>query len=109
MLDKSDVRLALRSELGLRPTARLRFYDVGYVEMVQRVAYDERGYRVGQSHHNSSIPDSVVRLIRDLREYDGMSYGQIAARVGCSRQHVHRICTYEIRASIPSRWEDAEA
>ena len=78
-----------------------------YVElrwMRRSIAYADNGYRVGESHHQARIPDSVVRLIRDLREYDGLSYSQIAKRVGCSRQHVHRICTYVMRAAIPAEW-----
>ena len=82
-----------------------------YVElrwMRRSIAYADNGYRVGESHHQARIPDSVVRLIRDLREYDGLSYSQIAKRVGCSRQHVHRICTYVMRAAIPAEWRTVE-
>jgi len=76
--------------------------------MKRSVAYADNGYRIGEGHHQARIPDSVIRLIRDLREYDGLSYAQIAKRVGCSRQHVHRICTYVMRSAIPAVWRTVE-
>ena len=68
------------------------------------VGVDDRGYRVGQTHHNSTIPDSVVRAVRDAHEYDNRSYNWIAANMGLKKSTVAKICRYERRAIIAQQW-----
>jgi hypothetical protein len=68
------------------------------------VAVDERGYRVGSTHHNSTIPDAVVRAVRDAHENELRSYGWIARNMGLRKSTVAKICRYERRATIPTSW-----
>jgi ribosome-binding protein aMBF1 (putative translation factor) len=68
------------------------------------VGVDERGYRVGQTHHNSTIPDSVVRAVRDAHEYDLWSYNRIAREMGLKKSTVAKLCRYERRAIIAQQW-----
>lgn len=69
------------------------------------VAVDERGYRVGATHHNATIPDAVVRAIRDAHEYDNRSYGWIARNMGVPKSTVAKLCRYERRNITAHCWK----
>jgi hypothetical protein len=68
------------------------------------VALNERGYRVGASHHNCTIPDEVVSQIRDLHEYRMVGYRRLARMFGVSRGAVQKICRYRLRAQMVASW-----
>lgn len=69
------------------------------------VAVDERGFRIGETHHNATISDQMVDMIRDLFEYDGLKCQEIAERTGIAKSTIVKICRYERRASRPHRWK----
>ena len=69
-----------------------------------RTAHNEQGRRVGETHPFASVPELVVRRIRDLREHEGWSLRKIAAECGVSVTHVWRIVHYQLRAQIPTEW-----
>ena len=71
---------------------------------MMRTAHNEAGRRVGETHPFASIPDAVVRRMRDLREHHGWSLRRIAADCGVSVTHVWRIVGYHARAQIPTEW-----
>ena len=63
---------------------------------------NERGYRIGEGHHRSTIPDAVVSEMRVMHERDGRTYGDIirafAERgVRLSYPTVKAICSYRRR------------
>lgn len=66
------------------------------------IAVNEAGYRVGESHPRATIPDSVVDLIRELREDRHFTLGMIAMRLGISKTTIGKICRYEVRAQVAS-------
>lgn len=70
------------------------------------VGRNERGYRVGESHHRSKIPDATVTLMRDLHELQGLTFRDIAERLRLPFRTVQKICCYERRAQIPREWDD---
>ncbi|MEY4672716.1 MAG: Bordetella virus [Planctomycetota bacterium] len=72
------------------------------------VAYNEEGNRVGETHHNSTIPDLIVRAIRDLHEEEGLGYTLLSRRFGISRSAIAKICRYERRNQFPCRWRRVE-
>jgi AraC-like DNA-binding protein len=72
-------------------------------------AHNENGRRIGETHPVATIPDAVVRRIRDLREHEHWSLRRIAADCGVSVMHVWRICRYEVRAQIPVEWRTPNA
>lgn len=72
--------------------------------MPQYVAVNERGLRIGEGHHNSTIPDAVVDKIREMHEDRGKSYRQISMRLDIPIPTVAKICRYERRAQTPERW-----
>lgn len=72
--------------------------------MADRVAVNSRGYRIGQNHHNSTIPDVVVSVIRRLHEDEKLGYQAIATRLGISKSAVQKICTYRLRAQTPETY-----
>lgn len=68
------------------------------------IAINERGYRIGSSHHNCTIPDDVVSRIRDLHEDCGIGYRRLARMFGISRGAVQKICNYSRRAQSVASW-----
>jgi hypothetical protein len=58
------------------------------------VAYGEYGRRVGESHHRSLYPDALVEKMRDMREFDHLTYSEISRRTGVNLRSVAMICTY---------------
>jgi len=69
------------------------------------VAVNERGRRIGESHHNASISDELVDRMRDRHEEDGLGYRKIAREFGVALTTVRKICTYERRAQTAERWK----
>ena len=69
--------------------------------VADRVQVNARGYPIGQNHHNSTIPDVVVSIMRRLHEDEGLGYGAIARRFGISKSAVQKICNYRLRAQQP--------
>ena len=70
-----------------------------------KVAVNERGNRIGFSHHNARIPDEVVNRIRDLHERDGIGYRRLAAMFRLNLSTVKKLARYERRGQIPARWQ----
>ena len=68
------------------------------------IAINEAGYRIGQGHHNSTISDARVQVVRDLREHQRLSVREIAARLSMSRHTVRRICDYSRRGQVAWTW-----
>lgn len=68
------------------------------------VALNERGYRIGESHHNCTIPQDVVDRLRDLHEEHKIGYRRLARMFNLSRGAVQKICNYTRRAQVPERW-----
>jgi hypothetical protein len=71
------------------------------------VALNESGRRIGETHHNASIPDLVVEQIRDRHEYDGITYRALVAEFSLSLNTISKILTYQRRAQTPVRWKAA--
>lgn len=69
------------------------------------IAYNEQGWRVGETHHRATISDEMVEKIRDLREYRFWTYKEIATRFNISPNTVKKICCYEVRSQRPQRWK----
>jgi hypothetical protein len=72
------------------------------------VAVNELGLRIGETHPRSTIPDSVVDQMRDLHEIHKKSYGQISLRFKIPLRTVAKICRYERRNQVISRWKRVE-
>ena len=73
--------------------------------MIALVAYDENGRRIGQSHHNATIPDETVARIRELHEEHGWGYRRIAKHLGLRWQTVAKIALYKRRVALPAAWK----
>jgi len=82
-----------------------QIWDVMADKKRKIIAVNELGYRIGSSHHNSSISDEVVDQIRDLHEEAGIGYRRLAQKFGLTRSAVQKICQYERRAQTPDRWK----
>lgn len=74
----------------------------------RRVPVNDRGYRIGEGHHNCTIPDAVVVRIRDLKEYENVSSPEIARRLGLRLEAVRKIVRYQRRAYVPRNWRTIE-
>lgn len=69
------------------------------------VAVNERGRRIGETHHNAVLSDADVDRMRDRHEDDGVGFRKIAREFGVARSTVRNICNYERRAQTPERWK----
>lgn len=76
---------------------------------MKRVAVNERGRRIGESHPGAKLTDEDVETILYLRE-QGLSYTEIAAKWDepgktISRSAVRKVCTGATRAQLPDRYK----
>lgn len=69
------------------------------------VPVNEKGIRIGEFHHRSTISDADVDMMRDLHEINGRSYGQLARKYKLPVHTVAKICRYERRNQFPYRWK----
>jgi hypothetical protein len=69
------------------------------------IALNERGFRIGASHHNATIPEEIVQRIRYLHEEEGIGYRRLAKQFNLRRDTVVKICRYERRGQIPHAWK----
>jgi hypothetical protein len=75
------------------------------VTTAAHVAYNEAGYRIGETHHNASISEAQVQLVRDLHEHDGKGLREIAELLDLSVHTVRRICDYSRRGQTARSWK----
>ena len=68
------------------------------------IAINERGFRIGASHHRAKVSDEIVSRIRDLHEDEGIGYWRLARMFNLKKAHVQKICRYRIRAQTPVDW-----
>ena len=57
------------------------------------------GFRIGETHHNATLTDHDVELIRLLRE-GGMKVKEIARKFECSPSNITLITTYKSRIQV---------
>lgn len=72
------------------------------------VAVNEKGYRIGESHHNAKLSDADVEMVRQLREEHRLQYAEIAEKFEVSRELVKKICQYRNRCETVARWRFIE-
>lgn len=70
------------------------------------IAVNERGARVGETHHRAKLTDADIWQILELRDA-GLSYREIAEKFddipgGISKSTVRDIVKCRIRAQVPS-------
>lgn len=69
------------------------------------VGINEKGLRVGDSHHNARLTDHEVDMLLSLRD-EGWSYRQLAEKFDVSKSTAHKICQGHRRCQIPSRYKE---
>jgi ribosome-binding protein aMBF1 (putative translation factor) len=65
------------------------------------VRVNERGRRIGESHHKAMLSDHEVELMRAMRE-DGLSFDTLAKIFECAKSTVADICHGRIRNQRPA-------
>lgn len=73
------------------------------------IPLNEEGRRINEGHHNCTIPDEVVTLIRDLREQHALTIPEIARKTGVNPRTVKAYCEYTRRGQVPRDWKIEEA
>ncbi|NYT45128.1 hypothetical protein H0A64_09870 [Alcaligenaceae bacterium] len=68
------------------------------------VGVNDRGLRVGDSHHKARLTDSEVDLLLALRD-EGWSYRALAEKFDISKSSAHKICQGHRRCQAPSRYK----
>lgn len=61
---------------------------------------NDRGFPIGEGHHNCTIPDAVVARWRDLHE-QGITPTEIARREGAALSTVKKVVYYFRRGQVP--------
>lgn len=69
------------------------------------VGVNDRGLRVGDSHHNARLTDGEVDLLLALRD-EGWSYRQLAEKFDISKSSAHKICQGHRRCQTPVRYKE---
>lgn len=67
------------------------------------VAVNERGNRIGESHHKAVLTDHEIDLMLDLRD-QGFSIRWLAEKFEMSRSGCWQICAGKFRLQRPSGW-----
>lgn len=75
---------------------------------MREVSVNEAGLRIGEGHPGAKLTDYEIEQIRILREEEGMTYGQLAAKFEQSKGTIAKICRYERRGQTPSKWKTIE-
>lgn len=70
-----------------------------------RVAVNEDGRRVGESHPRAKLKDCDVERLRQLREDTKVTYKELARMFNISYSSVQKICTYRRRAEWSVRYK----
>lgn len=68
---------------------------------MQLVGVNERGRRVGESHHRARIPDLIVDLIRELHDTGVLGYALIGRFIGVPKATVRDLVLCRRRAQYP--------
>lgn len=74
-------------------------------KIIRYVATNDRGLRIGESHHRSVLTDKEVDEVRDLHEFAGWGYRKIARAYGVSKSCIAEICRYEKRCQTVFDWK----
>ena len=70
------------------------------------IGVNERGNRVGETHHRARLTDHDVDLMRELWEEGKITTGELAEKFEVSWSTVHDIVTYQKRAQTVARWRE---
>lgn len=68
------------------------------------VGLNDRGLRVGDSHHNARLTDGEVDLLLTLRD-EGWSYRALAEKFDLSKSGARYICRGRNRCQTPTRYK----
>ncbi len=68
-----------------------------------RVAVNDQGRRIGQSHPQAKLTDRDVELLLALRD-GGWTYKALAEKFDVSKSQVRNICTGRKRSQLPADW-----
>lgn len=74
----------------------------------QRVALSATGRRIGQTHPRAVLTDHEVDLVMELLEA-GLSYRQVAEKMGLSKSGIAHIATGRRRCQTPARYAEPSA
>lgn len=72
--------------------------------MTDLVGVNEKGLRVGETHHRAKLTDQDVDLIRELHD-EGLSYREIAVKFEVSKSTVRDIIKCRRRFQFVARWK----
>ena len=68
------------------------------------VGLNERGKRVGETHHRAVLSDRDVDMIRELYE-NGLSYSVIAEKFDISKSHARDVIKCRRRWQMACTWK----
>lgn len=83
-----------------------KFYEFGARACPGHLRGRKNMARRGELHHRAQLTNKEVELMRQLREEDGMSYGQLADKFEVHKSTVQHICTYRTRVSAKGYFDN---
>lgn len=63
-----------------------------------QVAVNEKGYRIGQDHHQAKLTDAEIDLLLTLHHVDKWGYGRLAAKFEISKGMARKYCKGKCRS-----------
>lgn len=77
-----------------------------------RVAVNDRGYRIGETHHRAKLSDAEIEAILYLHDA-GLSFGAIAAKWDEPGRQISKSTVRDVvhgarRAQVPARYKDID-
>lgn len=72
--------------------------------MNQVVAVNERGNRMGETHHRAKLTDEQVETMRELHQ-QGWGFKRLARAFNVSRETARDIVLYRRRAQLAVGWK----
>jgi AraC-like DNA-binding protein len=73
-------------------------------KIIRLVTTNDRGCRIGESHHRSKWSNDEIDRLLNLRD-EGWSYTRLSREFGMNRAHVRDICKGKKRCQTPEHWK----
>lgn len=73
--------------------------------MKKVIAMNERGYRIGESHHNAKLSNAQIDEIFFLRDEKKLSFGEIAKRMNVSKATIFNAYHLIYRSQLATKFK----
>ena len=68
------------------------------------IGVNERGNRVGETHHRARLTDHEIDLMRELWEEGEITLPELAEKFECNRAYAWQVVNYQRRVQRVTAW-----